>query len=284
MFEQAYQVCRRIVRQAGSNFYYGMRLLPPAKRLGMYAVYAWSRLCDDAVDEFIGQDAQAHLAAAARVFERAYSDGFARDRNPIVQALGDTVRRFDLPPDPFIGLMEGMAMDIEPQMFATFEDLLPYCQRVAGTIGQLCVGIFGYEDQSARDLATDMGVALQLTNIVRDVKEDAERGRVYLPRSELQAAGYSVDELRSQTRNAAFVALMRVQCARAQEYYDRATGLFALIEPDSRLCARVLLSIYHELLVRIEKRGYDVFSERIRVSTPRKLRLVGTLLWQREIG
>jgi phytoene synthase len=284
MFEQAYHVCRRIVRQAGSNFYYGMRLLPPAKRLGMYAVYAWSRLCDDAVDEYSGADAQVHLEAAARVFERAYSDGFAGDRNPIVQALGDTVRRFNLPRDPFIGLMEGMAMDIEPQMFATFDDLLPYCQKVAGTIGQLCVGIFGYDDPSACEIANDMGVALQLTNIVRDVKEDADRGRVYLPQSELQAAGYSVDDLRSHMHNAAFVALMREQCARAQSYYDRATGLFGLIEPDARLCARVLLSIYHELLVRIEKRGYDVFSERIRVSTPRKLRLVGTLLWQREIG
>lgn len=284
MLEQAYAVCRKMVRSAGTNFYYGMRLLPVQKRSAMHAVYAWSRICDDAVDEFYGDEARARLGTARDLLERALGPGHAVDRHPVVQALGDAIERFRLPEEPFFELIQGMLMDVEPRVYRTFAEVRQYCERVAGTIGQICVGIFGYSDPAACAMASDMGVALQITNILRDLREDVERGRIYLPGEELAEAGYTLDDLRSARRTPPFYALMEKQARRAHEYYGRAAALFPLIEEDARLCANVLYGIYYELLLRIENTGFDVFSARVRVPTSQKLRLVGALLWQRQIG
>ncbi|MBX5467930.1 MAG: phytoene/squalene synthase family protein [Firmicutes bacterium] len=280
----AYAACQRIVRQAGTNFYLGMRLLPDHKRMAMYAVYAWSRLCDDAVDEYRGPEAEIKLREAESLLERAMDDGWARDGHPVVVALGDAIRRFRLSPEPFWGLLEGMRIDLDRVRFQTVPELVQYCRKVAGTIGQLCVEIFGYTDQRARAIAIDMGVALQMTNILRDLREDVRRDRIYLPREDFEAAGYSVEDLAAGRVTPAFHRLLALEVARTRAYYQRAAQLFPLIQRDARLCAQVLYAVYYELLARIESSGFDVLRQRVRVPTRRKLQLMGALLWRRESG
>jgi phytoene synthase len=282
MVQAAYAACQRIVRQAGTNFYFGMRLLPDAKRLGMYAVYAWSRLCDDAVDEYRGAAAEAHLQEAQHILERAFGEHWEADGHPVVEALGDTIRRFRLSPEPFYGLLEGMRIDLGRVRFQTFGEVAHYCRKVAGTIGQLCIEIFGYSDTRARALAEDMGIALQMTNILRDLREDVARDRIYLPEEDMKACGYREEELQAGINNAGFQRLMALEVARTRQYYHRAAQLFPLVHRDARLCAQALYSIYYELLSRIESSGYDVLRGRIRVPTRRKLQLMGALLWRRE--
>ncbi|MCL6453343.1 MAG: phytoene/squalene synthase family protein [Alicyclobacillus sp.] len=278
--DDAYSACKRIARQSGTSFYYGMTLLPFIKRRSMYAVYAWSRLCDDAVDEFAGDEAIRRLDGVQTVLERALSPSYDRADDPLVYALGDSIRRFSLSPEPFYGLLEGMRMDIEPRLYPTFDDLKEYLKRVAGTIGELCVGIFGVTDAGARALAVDMGIALQLTNILRDLKEDVGRGRIYLPVDELERFGYSIDDLQRARRTPEFIQLMSYQVVRAHHYYDRARRLFHMVEPDALRCINVLYMVYYKLLEQIEEDQYNVFARRIRVSTPRKLWLVGESLWR----
>lgn len=279
---QAYKVCERITRKAGSSFYYGMRLLPPAKRFAIYAVYAWSRECDDAVDEYQGQAALDRLDRVWDIYQRAAGSMYAADPNPLVHALGDAIRRFQLPEEPFASLLKGMRIDMQPVLFRTFAELRQYCEYVAGTIGQLCVHIFGPKHPDAESLAVDMGIALQLTNILRDLREDVERGRVYLPLEELAEAGYSLEDLRNLRYTPAFEVLMRRQVARARQYYERALGLFPLVEADSLRCLHLLYSVYYELLQRIEASRFHVFDNRIRVSKPRKMQLIWGALWQKQ--
>ncbi|GEO25969.1 phytoene synthase [Alicyclobacillus acidoterrestris] len=277
---QAYKYCAKSTRQAGSSFYYGMRLLPPAKRMAMYAIYAWSRICDDAVDDFHGQTAEEHLQRAERIYLDAYEEGYASHPNPVVQALGDSVRRFHIPKEPFAGLLDGMRIDMEAVRFKTFAELERYCEYVAGTIGQMCVHIFGYRDPAAFQWARDMGIALQLTNILRDLKEDAKRGRVYLPLEEMGRVGYSVEDLVTSRTTPAFYALMNEQTRRAKAYYERARNLFPLVESDSLRCLRVLYLMYYEILNKIQSTGFNVFGERIHVSGSKKLQLVWGALWK----
>jgi phytoene synthase len=278
--ERAYEHCRRVTREAASNFYFGMRLLPPGKRRALWAVYAYSRRCDDAVDDHEGEQARAKLAEARRVAERAFGERYAEDHDPVALALGDAIRRYRMPREPFLALLAGMEMDLQARPYASFEELRLYCERVAGAVGVLCLSVFGYSDPAAPALAVDMGVALQLTNILRDLKEDSRRGRVYLPLDELAEAGYGVADLARGLRTPAFHHLMARQVARARAYFQRAAALFDLVDADARPCLMALCGVYREILDRIEGCGYDVFGRRVRLPTPRKLRLVGSLLWQ----
>lgn len=277
--DEAYSACRTIVRQSGSSFYYGMRLLPEAKRRSIYAVYAWSRMCDDAVDDHEGEAADRKLESVRELLEQSIADRYSDHASPVVHALGDSIRRFELPLRPFYGLLEGMRMDIEQTAYQTFDDLREYLTRVAGTVGELCIGIFGTRRSVAKELANDMGVALQLTNIIRDLKEDVLRGRVYLPTNELAQFGYSVEDMHELRESPAFYDMMAYQVQRAHEYFDRAQGLFNLVESDALRSLSLLYSVYLELLESIERDGYHVFTHRIRVSTPRKLLLAGGALW-----
>ena len=281
--DEAYGTCKKIVKQSGSSFYYGMRLLPIAKRRSIYAVYAWSRLCDDAVDEYSGEEAIIHLAAAKKILEDARSPEFGQHDNPLVQALGDTIRRFQLSVEPFYGLLEGMHMDIEPVLYRNFDELIEYLKRVAGTVGELCVGIFGAFHPAARELAVDLGIALQLTNILRDLKEDILRGRIYLPTEELEKFGYTMEDLAAFRQSPSFHHLMAYQVERTHEYFERAQTLFSMLEKDAIRSVTMLYAVYFELLKRIEKGGFDVFTRRVRLSTTRKLWLVGESLWQQRM-
>jgi phytoene synthase len=262
---EAYAMCRRIVQQAGSNFYYGMRLLPAAKRRAMYAVYAFSRLADDAVDEYRGEAAWAQLRLCEQILQQAAGADYAKAAHPVAQALGDAIHRFGLPVSAFRELLQGMRMDLGPVRFKTLEDLIAYCRHVAGTVGQISLEIFGYRDPEAPALAVDMGIALQLTNILRDLKEDASRDRVYLPAEDLAWAGYTEEELKAGMNTPAFQRLMARESHYAHEYFRSAQRLFPLIEADARWCVKALYSIYYEILVTLEKRRYDVFHARVHI-------------------
>lgn len=235
-------------------------------------------MCDDAVDEHAPAEARSLLARAGAVLEDAFGPRQASAQDPVTPALADAVRRFDLPREAFAAILRGMQMDLERRTYETFAELEEYCRCVAGAVGRLCLGVFGYSDPAAVPLAEDMGTALQLTNILRDLKEDVARGRIYLPRAEMEAAGYLPEDLRALRRTPAFARLMTEQVARAHAYYDRSERLFPLVSADARLCPMALHAIYRELLTCIEASGYNVFGPRLRVSTARKLQLVGGLL------
>jgi phytoene synthase len=280
---RAYKACHQITRQVGSSFYYGMLLLPQEKRYALYAVYAFSRICDDAVDEYSGKAAQDRLQTAEDLLDRAVSPKFHRDPNLVVQALGDTIRRYHIPKEPFLDLLRGMRIDTQPVRFQTFAELKRYCEYVAGSVGQVCIHIFGFRHRDACAFANDMGIALQLTNVMRDLKEDVERDRVYLPMEEMVEVGYSLADLRQFRHTPAFVRLMAKQVARAREYYWRATRLFSLVDADSRRCLQMLYAVYFELLKEIEANHYDVFNHRVRLSKARKFQLMWDAIWQKQI-
>lgn len=272
--DDAYRACAVQVRQAGSSFYYGMRTLPAPKRRAIYAVYAWTRLCDDAVDDFEGEEAERRLTLAEDTYESALGQDWADAADPVSVALGDAVRRFGLSDRPFRALVRGMRMDLSPRAYQTFEDLELYCRRVAGAVGILCIEIFGYSDLRARKLAVQMGVALQITNILRDLREDALRGRIYLPVEDMRRYGVSADDVMGGTLSEAMVELLSKEAARAQARYDEANGLFSLVSADSCACLGLLYDVYSLTLNKIEQAGYDVWSRPVGLSAADKLRLL----------
>jgi 15-cis-phytoene synthase len=283
---EAYTVCRQIAKREAKNFYYSFRVLPEHKRNAMCAVYAFMRRADD-----ISDDESMPVAERRDVMARWLDAWRAARRSevsddPVFVALNDTQRRFGIPDELLEDLVRGTTMDLEPraqgesevQTFATFDQLYRYCYLVASVVGLVCIRIFGYSDPRAEELAEETGIAFQLTNILRDVKEDAERGRIYLPLDLLNEFGVSVDRVRMLANAAAIQAREREMLhklgARAEEYYGSAGKLLPLIDEDSRAALWVLVTIYHGLLKRISKADYDVFANRISVSTPAKLSIL----------
>jgi phytoene synthase len=282
----AYAVCRTIAQREAKNFYYSFRVLPEHKRNAMCAVYAFMRRADD-----ISDDESLPVAERREVMSRwleawreARMSGLSDD--PVFLALNDTQKRFAIPDALLEDLVRGTAMDLEPraqtesalQTFATFEELYRYCYLVASVVGLVCIRIFGYSDPRAEKLAEETGVAFQLTNILRDVKEDAERGRIYLPLDLLHEFSVSVERVKMLAGGAAMEpnerAMLRALGSRAEEYYASADRLLPLIDPDSRAALWVLVTIYHRLLLKIFDANGDVFTRRISVSTPAKLTIL----------
>ena len=283
---EAYAVCRTIAQREAKNFYYSFRVLPEHKRNAMCAVYAFMRRADD-----ISDDESLPIAERREVMSRwleawreARRDGVSDD--PVFVALNDTQRRFAIPDALLEELVQGTTMDLEPraqtqsdlQTFATFAELYRYCYLVASVVGLVCIKIFGYTDLRAEELAEETGVAFQLTNILRDVKEDAERGRIYLPLDLLHEFGVSVDRVRMLAGGAAMAtnerAMLSTLGANAEECYGSADRLLPLIDADSRAALWVLVTIYHRLLRKISETDSDVFTRRISVSTPEKLTIL----------
>ena len=281
--EQAYRVCRGIARREAKNFYYAFLALPAPKRDAICAVYAFMRHADDISDDesLSKPERRARLAAWITAWHRAAENGDAID--PVFLALNDARLRFRIPLALLDQLVEGTAMDLQEhqagETFADFEALRRYCYLVASVVGLVCIRIFQYSSPAAEKLAEELGIAFQLTNILRDVREDAERGRVYLPVDELARHGLSPDSLTAAARlggppSAAVRAMLREQAARAEQLYTAGARLLPLIAPDSRPALWVLTTIYHRLLTRIESAKYNVFSKRIRVPTWEKLLLL----------
>jgi len=269
---------RTITKQSGSNFSSAFLFLPMAKREAIYAVYAFCRLSDDLVDEVkAGGDPALELTRWRHALGRSLQDSVGP---PVMTAVGQAARRFNIPTIYFEELLNGMEMDLTRTRYATFEELYPYCYRVASIVGLICIEIFGYTNPQTKVYAEQLGIAFQLTNILRDVGVDAQRGRIYLPQDELQRFGYSEKELLAGCYNQAFVELMRFQCGRARDFFQAASAAFPAEDAQSLLAAEIMRAIYYRLLLRIEAVQYDVFHGKIALGKPYKLLLAGGL-WLR---
>ena len=269
--EEAYRYCTDLTRRRARNFYYAFFMLPRDKRRAICAAYAFCRLSDDYSDEEIPIDEKRELLAGLRrELDQAFDEG---PESPVFTALVDASRNYGIPREYFHEIINGVEMDLVNDSYATFEELYEYCYRVASVVGLVCIEIFEYTDPRVREYATDMGIAMQLTNILRDVEEDCARGRVYLPQNELAQHGVTVELLRAGDTGPEFKAMMAQQVSRAREYFGRSEALMPLLAPRSRLCPVVLRALYSTLLDRIEARDYDVFGPRVALSSREKLTL-----------
>lgn len=269
--EEAYAYCSDLTRSRARNFYYAFITLPKDKRRAIYAAYAFCRLSDDYSDEEIPIDEKAALLSGLHgELDEAFE---GRAESEVFVALVDASQRYGIPKDYFHEIIKGVEMDLVNSNYASFEELYQYCYRVASVVGLVCIEIFEYTDPRAREYATDMGIAMQLTNILRDIKEDCGRGRVYLPQSELAQHGVTEESLRAGDTGPEFRAMMGEQVSRARGYFESSAALLPLLRPRSRLCPAVLRALYSAVLDRIEARDYDVFGERVSLSSREKLAL-----------
>lgn len=281
--EQSYAVCRRIMQQNASSFTLACRLLPTERRRATVALYGVFRTLDDLVDEVGDGHLERDAALASLNLWRAWfcaPDSRPPD-SPVLPAFLDTVQRFDIPLDYFVHLADGLLCDVHNRRYADFAELALYCYRVASTVGLAMCSVLGVTDARAASSAAELGVAMQLTNILRDVREDVGMGRVYLPEDELRAAGWDAERLLRGAVDPAFCALMERQVTRARSYYARGSAGLGYISPDARFAILVAARVYGGILTEIERRRYDVFGGRAHVSTPTKLRLVATGYLQR---
>ena len=267
----SYAHCRQVARMRAANFYYSFLLLSRAQKNAMCAIYAFMRFCDDLSDEDGGSRAAIERWRA----ELDEALGGCLPANPIWPAFHDTVLRYAIPHQYFHDMVDGVSSDLEPRGIRTFEELYQYCYKVASVVGLTIIHIFGFESPAALDLAEKCGVAFQLTNILRDVREDADRGRVYLPAEDLERFG--VDPARFE-HDQSFVDLMRFEAARAREYYDQSWPLLDLVHRRSRPSLWALMRIYSRLLERIERSNYDVLDRRIALPVWEKVSIVGRAL------
>lgn len=270
----AYRYCQERARREARNFYYGFILLPRAERQAIYAGYAFARRCDDIVDDDLEPEEKGRqLAEYRRGLEQCLH---GRPSGPVFLALQDTIRRYRIPPEYFWQLIDGVEMDLAVHRYPTFADLRRYCYGVASTVGLISIEIFGYSDgQQARQHAEDLGIALQLTNILRDIREDSQRDRIYIPQDEMERFSYSEADIFNGIANEPFVHLMRFQAERAREYFERGRKLLPLLPRRSRACTAVLQGIYGRILERIEARPSAVLRERVTLSGSQKLALAG---------
>jgi 15-cis-phytoene synthase len=280
--EAAYATCRAIAKREAKNFYYSFVALPAAKRDAMCAVYAFMRHADDISDDE-SKDRAARREELAR-WTAAWRDE-TEVADPVFVAIRDTQRQFNIPDELLEQLIHGTAMDLQERgpssgsdglhTFATFTELYEYCYYVASVVGLVCIRIFGYSSPGAEKLAEETGIAFQLTNILRDVREDAERGRVYIPSDDLKGCGTSAAELARVKTGRELTDAQRLALAgvarRASAYYQSADRLLPLISADSRPALRVLVRIYSRLLKKIEERRFDVFTARVQIPTWQKL-------------
>jgi 15-cis-phytoene synthase len=284
----AYSVCKGITRRSAKNFYYAFLVLPRRKREALCAVYAFMRLCDDITD-----DPKLSLPERRQKLD-TWLDGLHRAQqgqptdDAILLALTDAQRRYSIPAGLLDELAHGTAMDVDEAessaqttsaagltiQYKTFEDLRLYCYRVASVVGLVCIHVFGYRDPAAEPLAERCGLAFQLTNIIRDIKEDAGMGRVYLPEEDLAKFNLSASELLESPDPERFRPLLALEADRAREFYGSGDALMHYIAEDSQPALWVLVTIYRGLLEKIAEKQYDVFSAKIALSTSEKLRIL----------
>jgi phytoene synthase len=274
--ERSYEFCRKIARRRAKNFYYSFVLLSRPQRNAMCAIYAFMRYCDDLSDE--PGATRAGIDQWRTEMEAALEGNFSG--HPVWPAFHHTVRRFCIPHEYFREMIDGVLSDLEPRRFETFEQLYRYCYQVASVVGLTTIHIFGFDTRSALPLAEKCGVAFQLTNILRDIREDAERGRIYLPAEDLRRFGVSEDDLRAGRGGEEFLRLMQFEAERARAYYNESRPLLDLIHPRSRASLWALIAIYSRLLERIEGSNYDVFRRRVRLPLWEK----SWIVWRALVG
>jgi 15-cis-phytoene synthase len=259
----------RLTRKSRSNFFYAFLCLPRPQREALYSVYAFCRIVDDAVD--VGQDQPAKRKELDRWRGEIAQVFDGSPTHPAAQRLQAAVKLFPIPREALNEIIAGVEMDLDRSTYKTFDDLYPYCYRVASAVGLCCIEIFGYSDARAREYAVNLGVALQLTNIMRDVQPDALAGRVYLPQDDLDRFGVAAGDLAAGRYTPEFLRLMQHQAARAHDYYDRAWAALPRSDEHRLFAAEIMGRTYFALLETIERRRFRVFGERVSVPTPRKL-------------
>ncbi len=267
--ENSYRLCEQITRTRARNFYFSFLPLPRAKRRAMCAVYAFMRYCDDLADDASVEDRPGQLAAWRSSLERL--DGGDTSAHPMMPAFYDTLQRYKIPFEYFHEVITGAEMDLTIHRYATFEDLYRYCYRVASVVGLTCLKVYGYCDETALHLGERCGIAFQLTNIIRDVREDAAEGRVYIPQEDLDRFHCTEDQLSGESLCDSVRPLLEFQAQRAQEYYEESLPLVKLTDRDSQASLSAMICIYHGLLRRIRSSNYDVFSQRVSIPTGAKL-------------
>jgi len=267
-----YEHCAQVTRRSRSSFYYAFILLPPERRRALHAVYAFCRFIDDIADDEAIREPALLLKRWREELDRVYSGAPTR---ALSRALADSARRFKIPRELFEEIINGVEMDLSRKRYQSWEELRPYCYRVASALGLICIEIFGYSNPSAKIYAENLGLALQLTNILRDVREDAGRGRIYLPLEDLARFNVSENEILGGVYSPNFVRLMDFEARRARELYALAQSELAPEDRATLLTAEAMRLIYAALLERIINSNYRVLDRRHRLSAPHKLYLVG---------
>ncbi len=261
-----------------SNFYYSFLMLPKPKREAINVVYAWCRIADDIVDEDASVSAKHQLLVQwGKEFELGL---VSESRYQLVNRLAQIIKRFNIPLDHFNELIKGMEMDLVKTRYETFRDLKEYCYRVASTVGLICTEIFGYKHEEAKEYSVNLGIALQLTNILRDVAADAKKGRIYLPLEDLDRFGYSEEELFAGKYNVKFRRMMKFEAERARWYFAEAIKHLSEDDKPLFIAALIMQEIYFRLLQDIENAEYNVFKKRIKVSNTKKLRITFNVWWK----
>jgi phytoene synthase len=258
-----------------SNFLLPILFLPPPKREAIETIYAFCRYSDDIVDEEADVKEKYHRLLVWTNELQLALQGVSRFA--ILNRLVSVIQKFHIPTQHFLDLLKGMEMDLVKNRYETFGELEQYCYRAASTVGLICAEVFGYHHERTKQYAVNLGIALQLTNILRDIKTDAKKGRIYLPKEDLRQFGYSEEELMNSVYNDRFRALMKFECERAHTYYRTAKSCLAEEDKPLFTAARAMGNIYYLLLLRIERANYDVFSKRIRLGSPVKF-LVAMIL------
>ena len=255
---------KHIAKESNSSFYYSFSLLAKPKRDAMNTVYAFCRKTDDIVDE--GNEPEELRYERLRKWRIELEKAlYGTSDYQLFNKLAAIIKQFNIPIDPFFELIVGMEMDLQRKRYPSFDELELYCYCVASTVGLICIEIFGYKNKSAKDYAINLGLAMQLTNILRDIKKDSDRGRIYLPQKDMTDFNYSEEDLIERKYNPEFVSLMKYEAARAEEFFKKADQFLDFEDKSSMFPARAMQHIYHKLLTKIENENYDVFNKKIKV-------------------
>jgi phytoene synthase len=279
--EEAHAYCTAKTKASGSNFYYSFFFLPRFRREVMYTVYTFCHEVDDAVDEPPpGTNPQEQLSQWRQEIKAVYQ---GTPHHPVTISLAAHVKKLGIPEEYLQELVTGMEMDLIHTRYATFDELYPYCYRVASIVGLICLKVFGTQDPRAQEYAINLGVAFQLTNILRDVGADGDRQRIYLPQEDLVRFNYTEAHLFAKTESSQFLELMKFEATRAHEFYDKAQAVYDSLSPRDRqslLAAEIMRAVYYKILTRIESSNYAVYQSRIRLSPPLRI-LIAISSWLR---
>jgi phytoene synthase len=274
----AYEYCRQVSMKHAKTFYFGTKFLPKSKQNAVYAVYALCRYVDDLVDRAEDKLSRQRLTKEKIVelietwktdLEACYNGAYIN--NPIMIAWHDTLTQYNIPKNLPLELIEGVCMDLQFKGFETFDELYVYCYKVASVVGLMTSEIFGYKNQEALDYAIKLGIGMQLTNILRDVGEDIDRGRIYLPKEDFKRFNYTEEDLKAHTINDKFLEFMAFQIDRARKYYEESENGIPMLTPDSRFAVAISSTNYREILDAIEKNQYNIFTQRAYVPFTKKL-------------
>ncbi len=268
-----------ITKGSRSSFYYSFNLLPKEKREAIYTVYAFCKQTDDIVDEHNGSTLEKErlLSTWQQELDKSLNGGSS---NPLLNLLSQTAFKFKIPVEHFYDLIKGVEMDLKKNRYDTFDELYTYCYRVASTVGLMCAEIFTYTKEHTKNYAVNLGVALQLTNIIRDVNSDLKRNRIYIPQEDLRMFNISEEDLRNQVHDERFVGMMQFQAERARRYYEKANEHLAAEDEKHFFAARIMEKIYFSVLRKIEQNNFKVFHRKIRIGRFRQL-IIALQIWIR---